>query len=141
MAKTALELTPQEWQAYRPDQMSRRLSSPADPEMRLRRRRAWHVARQAAKVLREQFGAQRVVIFGVIHRKTEQRQSPAMKDQLLSKIHDHTAVVAVVGLGYVGLLLRLRSGQALAVAFAEKGFPVTFAAAQCRPFDCAQSLP
>ncbi len=53
-----------------------------------------------------------------------------MKDQLLSKIHDYTAVVAVVGLGYVGL--------PLAVAFAEKGFPVTFAAAQCRPFDCAQ---
>ncbi len=41
-----------------------------------------------------------------------------MKDQLFSKIEDHTAVVAVVGLGYV--------------AFAEKGFPVTFAAAQCR---------
>ena len=39
-----------------------------------------------------------------------------MKDQLLSKIHDHTAVVAVIGLGYVGL--------PLAVAFAEKGFPV-----------------
>ena len=39
-----------------------------------------------------------------------------MKDQLLSKIQDHTAVVAVVGLGYVGL--------PLAVAFAEKGFPV-----------------
>ncbi len=64
MTKTALELTPQEWQAYRPDQMSRRSSSPADPETRLRRRRAWRVARQAAKVLREQFGAQRVVIFG-----------------------------------------------------------------------------
>jgi UDP-N-acetyl-D-mannosaminuronate dehydrogenase len=47
-----------------------------------------------------------------------------MKDQLLAKIHDHTAVVAVVGLGYVGLLL--------VVAFAEKGFPVTFAAAQDR---------
>ncbi len=39
-----------------------------------------------------------------------------MKNQLLSKIHDHTAVVAVVGLGYVGL--------PLAVAFAERGFPV-----------------
>ncbi|PKO20457.1 MAG: hypothetical protein CVU38_19980 [Chloroflexi bacterium HGW-Chloroflexi-1] len=39
-----------------------------------------------------------------------------MKDQLLAEIHDHTAVVAVVGLGYVGL--------SLAVAFAEKGFPV-----------------
>ena len=39
-----------------------------------------------------------------------------MKDQLLAKIHDHTAVVAVIGLGYVGL--------PLAVAFAERGFPV-----------------
>ncbi|MFZ1550404.1 MAG: hypothetical protein WAV53_03280, partial [Anaerolineae bacterium] len=32
-------------------------------------------------------------------------QSHSMKDQLLSKIHDHTAVVAVIGLGYVGLPL------------------------------------
>ena len=39
-----------------------------------------------------------------------------MKDRLLSRIHDHTAVIAVVGMGYVGL--------PLAVAFAEKGFPV-----------------
>ena len=38
------------------------------------------------------------------------------KDQLLARIRDHRAVVAVVGLGYVGL--------PLAVAFAEKGFPV-----------------
>jgi UDP-N-acetyl-D-glucosamine dehydrogenase len=39
-----------------------------------------------------------------------------MKNQLLSKINDHTAVVSVIGLGYVGL--------PLAVAFAERGFPV-----------------
>jgi len=39
-----------------------------------------------------------------------------MADQLLSKIEDHSAVVAVIGLGYVGL--------PLAVAFAERGFPV-----------------
>jgi len=39
-----------------------------------------------------------------------------MKEQLLTRIHDHTATVAVIGLGYVGL--------PLAVAFAEKGFPV-----------------
>ena len=38
-----------------------------------------------------------------------------MKHQLLTKIHDHSATVAVIGLGYVGL--------PLAVAFAEKGFP------------------
>jgi UDP-N-acetyl-D-glucosamine dehydrogenase len=39
-----------------------------------------------------------------------------MKDQLLSKITHHEAIVAIVGLGYVGL--------PLAVAFAECGFPV-----------------
>ncbi len=39
-----------------------------------------------------------------------------MKEQLLQKIQDRSAVVAVVGLGYVGL--------PLAVAFAEQGFPV-----------------
>ena len=38
------------------------------------------------------------------------------KAQLLSKVETHQAVVAIIGLGYVGL--------PLAVAFAEKGFPV-----------------
>ena len=37
-------------------------------------------------------------------------------EQLLSKINDRSAVVAVIGLGYVGL--------PLALAFAERGFPV-----------------
>jgi UDP-N-acetyl-D-glucosamine dehydrogenase len=40
----------------------------------------------------------------------------SIKDQLLAIINDHNAVVAIVGLGYVGL--------PLAVAFAERGFPV-----------------
>jgi len=49
-----------------------------------------------------------------------------MKYQLLTKIHDRTAVV-----GVIGLALRHGSGQGyvglpLAVAFAEQGFPVTF---------------
>jgi UDP-N-acetyl-D-glucosamine dehydrogenase len=39
-----------------------------------------------------------------------------MKQHLLAKIEDHSAVIAVIGLGYVGL--------PLAVAFAERGFPV-----------------
>ena len=60
-----------------------------------------------------------------------------MKQHLLTKIHDRTAVVAVVGLAPFGLaqdMLRHGSGQGyvglpLAVAFAEQVFPVTFAAA------------
>jgi pyruvate/2-oxoglutarate dehydrogenase complex dihydrolipoamide dehydrogenase (E3) component len=43
-----------------------------------------------------------------------------MKDQLLSKINTHTARIAIIGLGYVGL--------PLAVAFAEAGFPVSHSA-------------
>ena len=39
-----------------------------------------------------------------------------MKTHLLTKINDHSAAVAIIGLGYVGL--------PLAVAFAESGFPV-----------------
>ena len=39
-----------------------------------------------------------------------------MKEQLLSKIQDRSAVVCVVGLGYVGL--------PLAVEFAKAGFKV-----------------
>lgn len=64
MAKTALDLTPHEWQAYRPDRVTRRVGRSPDPGIRLRRRQAWRVARRAARVLREQFGAQRVVLFG-----------------------------------------------------------------------------
>ena len=44
------------------------------------------------------------------------RMVTRMKHQLLTKTHDHSATVAIIGLGYVGL--------PLAVAFAEKGFPV-----------------
>ena len=39
-----------------------------------------------------------------------------MKEHLITKIEEHSAVIAVIGLGYVGL--------PLAIAFAERGFPV-----------------
>jgi len=42
--------------------------------------------------------------------------SPSMKDHLLSKIHDRTAVIGVIGLGYVGL--------PLAMEFVHAGFRV-----------------
>ena len=58
MAKTALELTPQEWKQYHP---GRHRPPQWPPEVR---ERAWEQARRAARVLREQFGATRVVVFG-----------------------------------------------------------------------------
>ena len=64
MAQTALDLSPQQWQLYRPSQ----LIEASDPEQtkRLQRRRqqAWRIARQAANLLRDQYGAVRVIAFG-----------------------------------------------------------------------------
>lgn len=58
MAKTALQLTPEELKAYHTGQ---RLKDSQDIE---RRERAWEVARAAADLLREEYGATRVLVFG-----------------------------------------------------------------------------
>lgn len=59
MARTAFELTREEWQAYRPA-----LPAQRGPKDEARFRRALRVAREAAAVLRRDFGATRVVLFG-----------------------------------------------------------------------------
>lgn len=64
MPKTASEMTSQEWQAYDPWAASRSVAEPERADMARRRRRAWRVARQAAELLRHQFGASKVVVFG-----------------------------------------------------------------------------
>lgn len=58
MARTALDLTAEELQAYRPDR------EPDERQMTERWERAWEVARTAARMLCERFGATRVVAFG-----------------------------------------------------------------------------
>ena len=58
MGKTALQLSEKEWQAYRPG--SRIIEEPNLD----RWDRAWEVARTAASLLRERFGATRIVVFG-----------------------------------------------------------------------------
>lgn len=58
MGKTALELSKKEWQAYRPG--SRIVEEPNQDRLD----RAWDVARTAADLLRERFGATRIVAFG-----------------------------------------------------------------------------
>lgn len=58
MAKTALELTPEELKAYKPLAPN---PSPGDLD---RWERAWAHARTVARLLREKFGATRVVVFG-----------------------------------------------------------------------------
>jgi predicted nucleotidyltransferase len=58
MGRTALALTAEEWRDYRPDLK-------ADEEQAAERwERAWEVARAAARLLRQEFSATRVVGFG-----------------------------------------------------------------------------
>jgi len=58
VGKTALELSEKEWQAYRP---ASSIVEEPDPD---RLNLAWSLARTAADLLRERFGATRVVVFG-----------------------------------------------------------------------------
>jgi len=63
MGKTALDLTREEWQAYRPD------TKVGQARVWERWKRAWSVAQTAAEVLRQRFGATRVVAFGSLARR------------------------------------------------------------------------
>ena len=63
MGKTALELTREEWRTYQPG------AKAGQHQVRERWERAWGVAQAAAEVLREQFGATRVVVFGSLARR------------------------------------------------------------------------
>ena len=58
VGKTALELSKRQWQAYQAG--SRTVTEPDLDRLN----RAWNVAQMAADLLREQFGATRVVVFG-----------------------------------------------------------------------------
>jgi len=63
MSRTALDLTRDEWQVYRP-------GAELDQEQLSERwQRAWIAARRAADVLRRRFGATRVVAFGSLARR------------------------------------------------------------------------
>lgn len=65
MPKTALELTPQDWQEFRP---STRPEKNYQPSVQRHREEAWRVAREAARLLYEKYRAKKVVVFGsLIH--------------------------------------------------------------------------
>jgi predicted nucleotidyltransferase len=59
---TAFNVTPEKMAVYRAT--ARRRWEQEEQEVAARRERAWELARQAATLLREQFGAKRVVAFG-----------------------------------------------------------------------------
>jgi predicted nucleotidyltransferase len=64
MAKTALDITGDEWLAYDMGAAVRRRQASVDPQAQERWRQAQQLARDAARCLREKFGARRVVLFG-----------------------------------------------------------------------------
>jgi predicted nucleotidyltransferase len=68
MGKTALDLTPEDWQAYQPTKIQGTLAE-ENTFVTKRNEQAWQLARQAARILREKFEAQRVVLFGSLASK------------------------------------------------------------------------
>jgi len=62
MARTAMDLSREEWKAYKPH------SAPKEEGM-VRWELAYQTARHAATLLRERFGAARIVVFGSLTQK------------------------------------------------------------------------
>ena len=63
MSKTALDLTPKEWQTYQPTR-TQATSEVTNALVINRKQQAWQLARQASKLLREKFMARHVVLVG-----------------------------------------------------------------------------
>ena len=64
MSKTALELSRQEWQQYSPAAVAARHQWESDETLKIRWQAAQELARQAAQLLRADFGAKEVILFG-----------------------------------------------------------------------------
>ncbi len=69
MAFTALDLSPKELKKYRPLEAIRRRRAKTRVEVSKRRRRALMLARKAAALLKEKFGATEVILFGSLARR------------------------------------------------------------------------
>lgn len=64
MQRTALDLPIEEWKTYRPISAILQRQSITKSQVERRRKRAMRLARQAAALLRTEFGAKDVVLFG-----------------------------------------------------------------------------
>lgn len=69
VSMTALDLSPEELKKYRPLDAIRRRRAKSSAELSRRRRRASFVARKAAKLLKSEFGATEVILFGSLARR------------------------------------------------------------------------
>ena len=64
MALTALDLSPEELKKYHPHEAFRRRKAKTRVEVAKRRRRAYSAALKAAQLLKTEFGAKEVTLFG-----------------------------------------------------------------------------
>jgi predicted nucleotidyltransferase len=64
MAKTALDLRPHERQAYKPDKMFKLRTIEDERKIKTRYQASWVLARKAATLLKSEFGAEKVFVFG-----------------------------------------------------------------------------
>ena len=64
MAKTALELTPEEWRTYQPAGVIAERKWDVDAQLDARWERAQRLAHTAATLLRDDFSATKVLLFG-----------------------------------------------------------------------------
>jgi predicted nucleotidyltransferase len=69
MSMTALDLSPDALKKYRPLEAIKKRRAKFSAEITSRRRRALSVARKAAKLLKTEFGAQEVILFGSLARR------------------------------------------------------------------------
>lgn len=69
MSMTALDLSPEALKRYRPHEAIRRRKGATSDELSKRRRRAMMAARKAADLLRREFGANEVFVFGSLARR------------------------------------------------------------------------
>jgi predicted nucleotidyltransferase len=69
MSTTALDLPPDRLKKYRPLEAIRRRKAAMSADLSKRRRRATFTARKAAELLRSEFGAKKVLVFGSLARK------------------------------------------------------------------------
>jgi predicted nucleotidyltransferase len=68
MEKTALELSTDEWRSYRPLEGLKRRLKDSVAEISARKGEGWKVARKAGQILRKEFCAKKVVVFGSLAR-------------------------------------------------------------------------
>ena len=69
MSMTALDLPPEALEKYRPLDAIKKRREEFSAEIASRRRRALHVARKAAELLKGEFGAKEVILFGSLARR------------------------------------------------------------------------